>query len=132
MSLIVQLSDHFKRLYANFPRQDQQLIAEFIVHCQMHGLVNLEGKLARTSNVPGVDPDYHAKRQFAIDNYLWHYHIGIPYYQAARNQFISYKTSDWVVHFQRFPGNKEIRLVDYGFHDPMHMPKPEYFVFTKS
>lgn len=128
MALTVELSDHFKVLFAGFPKPDKLAIAGFIGHCQAYGLVNLRGKLAPTTNVPGTDPEYYEKVAFAREHYLWHYHIGIPRYEPSRNQLRSYDTSDWVVHFQRFPKNTVIRLVDYGFHNPMHMPKAEFMI----
>lgn len=128
MALKVDLSDYFVTLFQGFPPSDKLAISNFISHCQAYGLVNLPGKLSSTTNVPGIDPQYYEKVAFAKEYYLWHYHIGIPRYEPPRNSFQRYQTSDWVVHFQRFPGNKEIRLIDYGFHNPMHMPKREYMV----
>lgn len=131
MGLTVQLSDHFRALFANLPDGDKVKIAEFIKHCQDRGFDGLCGKLVHTKNVPGTDPDYNEKYRFAVDHYLWHYHIGIPVYTLPRNAWSNYLTSDWVLHLQRFPGDKVIRIVDLDFHDPMHMPKPDHLVFSQ-
>lgn len=120
---VVLLSQHFDYLYNKcLPDQDLDRIDDFTEHFLAHGFQGLPGKLAPTWNVPGVDRDYHEKKQFAVEHYLWHYHIGIPAYMPPRNPAASYMTSDWVVHFQRMPGDMVIRLVDYDCHDPMHMP----------
>lgn len=128
MALIVELSDFFSTNFANFLREDQDKIARFIQHCQAHGLDDrLPGKLKSSTNVPGTDPDYYAKVQYAKDNYLWHYHIGIPDYEQ-QNPFCKVSTSRYVLHFQRFPGNKVIRIVDLDDHRPMSLPKREYMI----
>ena len=125
---IVVFNAHFDNLYRNsLPDNDVDRIDDFTEHFEKFGFDGLPGKLAPTWNVPGLDKDYEAKKRFAVENYLWHYHVGIPRYMPPKNLGASYMTSDWVVHFQRFPGNREIRLVDYDCHDPMHMPKIEFF-----
>lgn len=125
MALIVERSDLFAQQFQNFPHDDQVKIALFIQHCQAHGLTGLPGKISRSDNVPGTDPDYHTKVRYAIDNYLWHYHIGIPKYVKPA-PLIPYFTSEYVLHFQRFPGNSVIRIVDLGDHDPMLLPRNQY------
>jgi hypothetical protein len=127
MTLIVELSDFFSTNFANFPREDKIKIANFIQHCQTHGLNGLCGKLKSSTDVPGTDQDFHVKVQYAKENYLWHYHIGIPDYEQ-RNPFSKVQTSRYVLHFQRFPGNKVIRIVDLDDHCPMTLPKREYMI----
>lgn len=127
MTLTVELSDFFSANIANFPYEDKTKIAQFILHCQTNGLHNLPGKLKASTDVPGIDPDYYAKVQYAKENYLWHYHIGIPDYEQ-RNPFSKVLTSRYVLHFQRFPGNKVIRIVDLDDHCPMTLPKRDYMI----
>lgn len=125
MTLIVERSDLFAQQFKHFPAGDQVKIADFIIHCQTHGLTRLPGKIRHSDNVPGTDPDYYTKVRYARDNYLWHYHIGIPVYDRPA-PWIPYLTSEYVLHFQKFPGNKVIRIVDLGDHDPMLLPQPQY------
>lgn len=123
MPRIIEFSVHFDNLYRkHLPAGDLDKIDDFTEHFELYGFDGLVGKLSPTWNVPGIDGEYEAKKQFAVEHYLWHYHVGVPFYQPPRNPAASYMTSDWVVHFQRFPGDMHIRLVDYDCHDPMHMP----------
>ncbi|MDU4255788.1 hypothetical protein [Pseudomonas sp.] len=127
MQRVATFSVHFDELYRVYlPANDIEKIDDFTEHFEQYGFSGLPGKLAPTWNVPGVDVDYEAKKRFAVENYLWHYHVGVPFYQSPRNPAASWMTSEWVVHFQRFPGDMEIRLVDYDCHDPMHMPLLKY------
>jgi hypothetical protein len=128
MQRIIEFSVHFDFLYRErLPAKDLDKIDDFTEHFEVHGFVGLPGKLAPTWNVPGHDRAYEEKRRFALENYLWHYHVGVPFYSEPRNPAAKYKTSDWVVHFQRFPGDVHIRLVDFGCHQPMHMPDIKSF-----
>ncbi|MNT70317.1 hypothetical protein D3C72_2086870 [compost metagenome] len=127
MALIVELSDFFSNNFKHFPYDDRLKIALFIKHCQDNGLTGLQGKLKPSTDVPGADPDYYAKVQYARDNYLWHYHIGIPDHEQL-SPFSKVLTSRYVLHFQRFPGNKVIRIVDLDDHRPMTLPKREYMI----
>ncbi|WP_371233608.1 hypothetical protein ACAW63_10895 [Pseudomonas sp. QE6] len=129
MALTVELSDFFSANFSQFPHDDKVKIALFIKHCQANGLNGLPGKLKPSTDVPGTDPDYYTKVQYARDNYLWHYHIGIPDYEKL-NPFSKVLTSRYVLHFQRFPGNKVIRIVDLDDHRPMTLPKREYMIKT--
>lgn len=124
MQRIVEFSPHFDALYRGFPERDQDRIDDFTEHFVQYGLVSLQGKVGPSWKVPGTDPEYYEKVRFAREHYLWHYHVGIPDYKPSR--YGDYMTSDWVVHFQRFPRDQVIRLVDYGFHSPMHLPKIEH------
>jgi len=126
---IADFSTHFDFLYRErLPPGDVDKIDDFTEHFVEYGFAGLPGKISPTWKVPGPDPDYEAKKRFAVENYLWHYHVGIPRYEPPRFPGNSYMTSDWVVHFQRFPGDTRIRLVDYDCHSPMHMP-PLAFLF---
>ncbi|WP_052110536.1 hypothetical protein [Pseudomonas plecoglossicida] len=122
---LVEYSPYFDRLYRGLSKGDLDKIDDFTEHFTDYGFVGLPGKLKPSWHVPGADREYETKKQFAVANYIWHYHVGIPYYQAAKDPKAPYKVSDYVVHFQRFPGDMHIRLVDLDFH-PMRMPKQEY------
>lgn len=127
MALTVELSDFFSACFKNYSPDDQLKIVKFIQHCQANSLNGLPGKLKPSTDVPGTDPEYYAKVQYARDHYLWHYHIGIPDYERL-NPFSKVLTSRYVLHFQRFPGNKVIRIVDLDDHRPMTLPRRDYMV----
>lgn len=120
---IADFGPHFDYLYRKcLPAADVDKVDDFTYHFEEFGFQGLPGKLAPSWNVPGTDPDYEEKKRFAVEHYIWHYHVGIPDYRPPRNPLASYQTSDWVVHFQRFPGDTHIRLIDYDQHNPMRMP----------
>jgi len=113
----------FAKHYANFPAKDQDKIDEFIEHYQDHGFVGLTGKNVDSSNVSKDDPDFIKKVKYAIDNSLWHYHIGIPEYELSRCG--TYSTSEFVLHYQKI-SDYEIKLVDFSPHPPFQMPTKNY------
>lgn len=114
-------SQQFAKEFANFEQDQKDKITTFLSTYQVHGLSDFtryEGKIAKSWR--GCDTsssDY----EFARSNNLWHYHIGLPGY---RQQHAKYKTSDWVLHFQREDSN--IHLVDlyvhYKYDGSFYMP----------
>ncbi|WP_223533633.1 hypothetical protein [Pseudomonas sp. GL-RE-20] len=117
----VEFSAHFTTLYDSLPPQEQDLIDEFIYHFRSHGLKTFEGKKGPTDNVPTGDKDRAAKVAYAKKQKLWHAHVGHPKWNTCRNPLGGYKTSDYVVHFQKF-NETFIALVDYDSHRNMQPP----------
>lgn len=107
-----KFSDLFAKEFSNFPVDQQDSIVDFIATYQDEGLSDFskyEGKISPSWHGNGSEED----KQYAKDNHLWHYHVGIPDYQQVHN---TYKTSDYVLHFQwKFKGN-HIALVDLCYH----------------
>ncbi|WP_416425621.1 hypothetical protein RAM80_07655 [Pseudomonas sp. App30] len=117
----VDFSDHFTLLYDDLTDDEQDLIDDFVEHFKAHGLKGFPGKYGPTDAVPHSDPDRARKIRFANLHKLWHVHIGYPRWNACKNPMASYRTSDYVVHFQKF-GPGHIALVDYNSHNPMRQP----------
>lgn len=117
----VEFSKHFTELFLSLSEEEQTLIENFIFHFETHGLRTFEGKKGPTDNVPHSDPNRAVKIAFAKRYRLWHAHIGHPQWNPCRNPAGGYKTSDYVVHFQKF-NDSYIALVDYNSHNPMMMP----------
>lgn len=113
MTYTWKLSSQFQCEFSNFPVDQQDKIIEFTDVYETYGLSDFtkyEGKI--TSSWSGSDmskSDY----EFAKDNHLWHYHIGIPHYTQVHGK---YKTSDWVLHFQWPNKGNIIALVDLYVH----------------
>lgn len=120
----VEFTGYFTNLYDNLSIQEQDLIDEFVFHFREHGLKNFQGKKVPTDNVPHSDPNRAVKVAYAMKQKLWHVHIGYPQWNKCKNPFAAYKTSNYVVHFQKF-NDTFIALVDYNSHDPMQQPKKE-------
>jgi hypothetical protein len=117
----VDFSDHFFKLYGDLTEVEQDLIDDFVKHFEVHGLTGFPGKWGPTDAVPHGDPDRVRKIRFANLNRLWHVHIGFPQWNPCRNPMASYRTSDFVVHFQKL-SPAHIALVDYNSHNPMRQP----------
>lgn len=120
----VEFSTFFTDLYDNLTTQEQDLIEDFIFHFRHHGLKTFEGKKSPTDNVPLGDKDRAAKVAYAKKQKLWHAHVGHPKWNACKNPLGGYKTSDYVVHFQKF-SDTYIALVDYDSHNNMRPPSRE-------
>lgn len=130
MPFEVEFSDHFTILFDNLTEAEKDLIHDFAMHCvRSGGTKGFIGKVAMTDNVPAGDPDRARKIWFAKHYHLYHVHIGFRSWRPSRNPLAAYRTSEWVVHFMSISREK-IRLIDYDFHDPMHMPKK--FMFHKT
>ncbi|KWV73389.1 hypothetical protein PFL603g_03499 [Pseudomonas fluorescens] len=122
MPIEVRLSTYFSDLYDQLPNRDLDLIDAFWEHCESYGLNGWEGKIKPSWLVPYEYADRSVRIKHAKLNNLWHAHIGFPTWKPSRNPDQSYKVSDWVVHFVNRESDGYIRLVDYGFHNPFHLP----------
>ena len=115
--------------FQNFPIDQKQSIAAFIVLYEAHGLSDFtkyEGKISPSwSGVPETD----VAHAYAKANHLWHYHIGIPTYTSVHPK---YKTSDMVLHFQWPDRGSHINLADVYYHHKsdgeFYLPPPDYLV----
>lgn len=123
----VFLTTQFQKEFDNYPPDQQDLVLDFVDIVEEYGLSDfdkLEGKLSPSYNTD--DPE---KYDYAFQNGLWHYHIGIPEYRVTHGK---YKTSDWVLHFQWFKNKQsnEIWLLDlYSHYDSQgsfYLPPASY------
>ncbi|OOF85719.1 hypothetical protein [Rodentibacter ratti] len=120
----VLLGTLFKKEFKNFPELDRKLISKFIKHIYDFGFENLEGANKSSDNVRWDDPYFIKKVRYAIDNHLWHYHIGIKQYDTAKPY--GQRTSEFVLHYQLLNNGEEIRIVDYSSHPPFKLPSIAY------
>ncbi|NMT51012.1 hypothetical protein, partial [Vibrio parahaemolyticus] len=90
-------SKAFAKDFENFPTKDQDKILDFLDIFEEYGLADFtkyEGKITPSWKGESISSEDY---QYAKDNHLWHYHIGIPDFVERHD---TYKTSDWVLHFQ--------------------------------
>lgn len=117
---IVEFGSTFLKYYnERFSANTVDKIDDFIDHFQQNGLWGWVGKLGPSNKVPLNVPDRDEIIAYAEKYSLWHAHIGEPCFEDTIHG--RYKTSDWVLHFQRFNGN-HIRLIELGYHRPMDLP----------
>lgn len=121
----VTLSKVFAKEFLNFPSDQQLLISNFISQFQRTGIVFenaiFPGKFSPSwSGINITNVNY----QFAYNNHLWHYHIGIPEY-ITPVKHNKYKVSDWVLHFQWIDKGNTIHLVDLYSH---HTSQNEFYL----
>lgn len=119
----ISLGSIFLKHYPNFPEADKNKIDSFIEHYQEFGFTGLSGKNVDSSNVSTDDPDFIKKVKYAIQNNLWHYHIGIPEYTLSNCG--TYSTSEYVIHYQKI-SDYEIKIVDFSPHPPFILPTQQY------
>lgn len=113
----VTLSGDFERKAVNFPKADRLKIAEFIQFVNEYGLIGLVGRNKNSDNVPKDDPNWSKKVAYAQKHRLWHYHIGIPYYETANNGDL---VSEYILHYQRF--DDSVHIVAMSYHPPFELP----------
>lgn len=106
----------------HFPESDLDIIADFANHVRTYGLINLTGRNKPSHEVPTDDPDWREKVAYAQHHHLWHYHIGIPCYDAGNDE--GDKTSEYLLHYIR--GAQEIKIVDFSAHPPFQLPSEDY------
>jgi hypothetical protein len=118
----------FAQQFKQFPSPDQDKILDFIETYETHGLSdfsNYEGKITPSWSGDGI-----SQNDYAHDNSLWHYHIGIPDYKQRHP---AYKTSDWVLHFQWENKGDHITIIDlyshYNYDGEFYLP-PEAYLET--
>lgn len=121
MSYKLDVVDCFVLKYNGLPQDQKRLIQLFISHYRDRGLDGWIGKVAKSDNVPENDPERAMKIWRAKRYNMWHAHVGYPTWTDGQNQWIQYKTSDWVVHFKKM-SDRHIALLDYDHHNPMSLP----------
>ena len=121
-NLTIEYGLLFRKEFANFPAKDQEAIAKFIEHILKFGFTNLEGRNKSSDNVHKDDPYFAQKVQYARENHLWHYHIGILAFDLSKP--FGDRTSEYVLHYQRL--SDRIKIVDYSAHPPFNLPSASY------
>lgn len=111
---------HFSRL----PQPDKEKILCFMRHVSQYGFSGLQGRNKPSHEVPTSDAQWLQKVQYAQKHNLWHYHIGIPEYQAGC--VFGDCTSQFLLHYIR--GNSFIKLVDFSEHPPFQLPSPDNLI----
>lgn len=128
MAFEVKFGKKFQEEFQRYPEDQQNLILEFVEIYEKNGLIDFsvyKGKISPSwSNLDRNCVEY----AYTKNNFLWHYHIGIPVYIKSR--FADYYTSDWVLHFS-WPNEKDtIIIVDIGMHyrtnGSFYLPSLEY------
>lgn len=119
---IIAKSKLFEKHYQNFPQRDKEQIAKFVVHILSHGFEGLEGRNKQSDDVPFSDPDFVRKVEYAANNHLWHYHIGIIRYDLTKPY--GERTSEYILHYQRL--GDVVKIVDYSPHPPFQLPTENY------
>ncbi|MGR5416070.1 hypothetical protein ACPV4W_05025 [Vibrio diabolicus] len=116
----VEFGSTFLKYYSDrFSDTTLDKIDDFIEHVEENSLHGWAGKVSPSNKVPENYPDRQEIISKANAYSLWHAHIGDPCFKDTWHG--NYKTSDWVVHFQRF-SNVHIKLLELDFHNPMTLP----------
>ncbi|WP_138726254.1 hypothetical protein [Pseudomonas sp. FSL W5-0203] len=123
---VVDLSILFSRIYLTVAANDGEILDRFINHAQTHGLENLPGRLKPSWDVHRDDPFFLKKVEYARHWDLWHYHVGMPYFDETNGH--GDFTSEWVLHLRRLPCGTRTQIVDWDKHPPFELPKEKYFV----
>lgn len=126
MSFQFVLAKQFAKEFQHYTEQQQDAVLAFLEVYEQYGLTDFSKYMGKIA--PSWRGSITAETsQYAYQNRLWHYHIGIPKYMQS--QYYDYATSDWVLHFiwqdQRF-----IVLVDLCYHykadGSFHLPSEKY------
>ncbi|QFH71005.1 hypothetical protein FR762_15325 [Enterobacter sp. E76] len=122
--MIVRLGMLFAKEVKNFPKDDKEKIFNFIKYVQQNGLSGLEGRNKCSDCVDKNDPQFITKVRYAVENNLWHYHIGIVEYDLSYPH--GDRTSEYVLHYVNNNVIPEIKLVDFSGHPPFKLPLQSY------
>ena len=119
---IVKMGRLFAKYAQNFPERDKRAIKDFIDHIKTKGFSGLEGRNKQSDDVLFSDPDFVKKVEYATNNHLWHYHIGILQYDLTKPY--GDRTSEYILHYQRL--GEVVKIVDYSPHPPFQLPTENY------
>ncbi|MBK5075193.1 hypothetical protein I2492_19600 [Budviciaceae bacterium CWB-B4] len=119
----VSLGKVFAKELRNYPPEDRLKILGFIAHVKEHSFHGLEGRNKESHHVDRNDPDFIVKVKFAIDNNLWHYHIGIVMYDMSKP--FGDRTSEYVLHYM-MASSQNTKIVDLSAHPPFRFPSSSY------
>jgi hypothetical protein len=122
--LTVLFGQIFIDRFNNFPVKDQKKIFEFVEHLKTKGFSGLAGRNKSSIDVDKNDSDFLKKVTYARDNCLYHYHIGIPYYDES-NAFGDW-TSGYILHYKY--SNGEITILDLDSHPPFILPAEKFLI----
>ena len=122
----IDLGKQFKIEFKNFPASDKKKIVIFIKTVQsfesFSDFASLPGRNKNSNEVSTEDSDFMAKTALANKFHLWHYHIGIPKYDATDRR--GKRTSNYVVHY-KLVDQHTIVIVDMTEH-PIKLPSEKY------
>lgn len=108
MTYRYRFTQQFAQEFANYPLDQQEAILDFLEVFEQYGLADFSHYQGK------ISPSWkNSADNFARDNHLWHYHIGLPHYRKAHNK---YQTSDMILHFQWRYGDMHILVVDITWH----------------
>lgn len=122
MPVNVTYSNSFINLMKSLPAEELKLIGDFIAMLKTSGFSKLPGRNKPSTGVSVRHVNRLRLIQYAINNELWHYHVGHSIYDQ-RKSFGDW-TSSHVVHYQNFQSANNARFVHYGSHPPMKLPSP--------
>ncbi|WP_198818732.1 hypothetical protein [Delftia lacustris] len=130
MSFTWSFNLKFQEEFQRYPLDQRKSIVNFLDLYEKHGLKGdwsvYPGKMSQSwRGLLSEHPNY----RYTKDNFLYHYHIGIPDYRPSANALARYQTSDYLLHFQ-WEGGEHIHLVDTCAHHrwtgEFQLPAPEY------
>ncbi|EEH6937962.1 hypothetical protein GZ607_002562 [Salmonella enterica subsp. enterica serovar Pomona] len=122
MQVTVLYSKKFLNDIATLSDDELKLIGDFAVSLKSSGFDGLPGRNKPSTGVSKRHAQREKLIQYAIQNRLWHYHIGHVEYD--KNRSFGDWTSEYVVQYQN-NNFKEARFVSYDPHPPFKLPPPE-------
>ncbi|MEZ7296297.1 hypothetical protein [Enterobacter cloacae] len=120
MAVNVKYSQSFLSKMQTLNTNELVLIGNFITSLTQSGYIGLPGRNKPSTGVSRRHVNRIKLIQYALQNNLWHYHVGYAVYD--KNRKFGDWTSQYVVHYQN--NGTDARFVDYGSHPPFKLPKP--------
>jgi len=112
----------FSKHFVNFPAHDRRKIFDFATHLKDKGFTGLPGRNKPSTDVDRNDHKFMEKVQYARENNLYHYHIGIPYYDES-NEYGNW-TSEYILHYAKL--GDDVKIIDLDNHPPFALPPKKY------
>lgn len=97
-------------------------VANFLTHLETKGFSDLIGRNKKSNNPDTDDLNFLQKASFAVKHKLFHYHIGIPYYDQSIQGDL---TSKYVIHYSFDIDIGYVDVICIDFHPPMELPFEE-------
>jgi hypothetical protein len=115
MTFTVGFGPQWSREWKQYQPDQKIKVGEFVQLYQAHGLdpTKLPGRIS--PSWMGLQPQ-HPNYAYTQNNFLWHYHIGLPQYTKSA---VGDHTSDWVLHFQWVGRGSHIDLLELSTHQVM-------------